>query len=83
MQSEKRTNAKVNGNVRTVNEQMRRTDAITALAEGQSIASFKRVRLAQCFEYTPDTRPARRKKQSPKFEGVSWDKEKLLTVYSK
>ncbi len=46
------------------------------LAEGQSLQSYKRVRLRQSFQ-SPKITPNRRK-HSPHFSDVEWDKEGLL-----
>ena len=67
-----------------MSEQWQQTDAITLLSEGQSLASYKRIRLAQSFETPEQTRVRaqtnlmRERRHSPKFENVQWDKEGLL-----
>ena len=67
-----------------ISEQWQQTDAITLLSEGQSLASYKRIRLAQSFETPEQTRERaqtnlmRERRHSPKFENVQWDKEGLL-----
>ena len=67
-----------------MHEQMRKTDALNVLAEGQSPKSYKRLRLAQSFE-TPkqkqsrvSNRPFKEQKHSPKFDNVLWSKETVL-----
>ena len=67
-----------------MSEQWQQTDAITLLSEGQSLASYKRIRLAQSFETPEQTRERaqtnlmKERRHSPKFENVQWDKEGLL-----
>ena len=63
--------------------QMGENDAITVLAENQSLSSYKRIRLSQSFE-TPQQKKDRyekhmpkRRKHSPNFDSVSWDKDKV------
>lgn len=62
-----------------IEQHLQSTDAINVLAEGQSLASYKRLRLSQSFE-SPQSceRAASKKKHSPKFDAVEWDKEGLL-----
>ena len=67
-----------------INEQYKENDALSVLAEGQSLAMYKRLRLSQSFE-TPEQKQKRAKdtpsaprKHSPNFEHVEWDKEGLL-----
>ena len=59
-------------------------DAINVLADGQSLSSFKRMRMAQSFE-TPDQKknrtmqcPSKPRKHSPSFDTVTWDKGNVL-----
>jgi hypothetical protein len=58
-------------------------DAISVLAEGQSLSSYKRMRMSQCFE-TPDKKKKRasqfpkRRKHSPSFDNATWNKERVL-----
>ena len=66
-----------------IQKQMRKTDAMNMLAEGQSLKSYQRLRLCQGFE-TPDqthiqTKHNPQRKHSPNFENVMWDKEKAAT----
>lgn len=63
--------------------QMGENDAITVLAENQSLNSYKCLRLSQSFE-TPQQTKERYEKCTPKqrkhsllFDEVSWDKEKV------
>ena len=63
--------------------QMGENDAITVLAENQSLSSYKRIRLSQSFE-TPQQKKDRyekhmpkQRKHSPNFDTVSWDKDKV------
>lgn len=64
-----------------ISQQLQNSDAITVLAEAQSLASYKRQRHAQSFESPECTRMCaqrlgpRRKKHSPKFQNVQWHKE--------
>ena len=58
-------------------------DAVNVLAENQSLSSYKQMRISQSFE-TPEAkreryaiRPPKTKKHSPKFDRVTWDKERL------
>ena len=67
-----------------INSQFKENDAISVLAEGQSIVSYKRMRMSQSFE-TPEQKRERAKnarsaprKHSPNFDQVQWDKEGLL-----
>lgn len=67
-----------------MHEQMRKTDALNVLAEGQSLKSYKRLRFTQSFE-TPkqkqsrvSNRPVKEQKHSPKFDNVLWNKENVL-----
>ena len=67
-----------------INQQIQENDAV--LAEGQSIESYKRMRLSQSFE-TPTEKYKRAqstssgtRKHSPNFENVNWDKEGLLNT---
>ena len=64
----------------------KQTDALTLLAEGSSMQSYKRLRLSQSFE-SPKYKRARErvknstpkeKKHSPSFENATWDKVKVL-----
>ena len=64
--------------------QMQATDALNVLAEGQSLKSYKRLRLAQAFA-TPEAKrtrkenkPTPKRKHSPQFENVLWDKKCVL-----
>ena len=67
-----------------IQSQMQKTDTINLLAEGQSLKSYKRLRLAQAFE-TPEQKYNRAKcsyskrKHSPNFENITWDKQKVLS----
>ena len=63
-----------------ISQQFHTTDALTVLAEAQSLASYQRQRLTQSFESPQCTRArvSKAKKHSPKFENVQWDKEHLL-----
>ena len=66
-----------------IKKQMWKTDAMNVLAEGQSLKSYQRLRLCQAFE-TPDqkhikTKRNPKRKHSPNFENVMWDKEKAAT----
>ena len=68
-----------------IQRQMRATDAMNVLTEGQSLKSYKRLRLAQAFE-TPEVKrthkasnPMPKQKHSPQFEHVMWNKENVLT----
>ena len=60
------------------------SDAISVLAEGQSLQCYKRMRLSQPFETPQQKReraqitPVQQPKHSPKFENVQWDTDKLL-----
>ena len=63
--------------------QMGENDAITVLAENQSLSSYKCIRLSQSFE-TPQEKKDRyekhvpkQRKHSPNFDTVSWDKDKV------
>ena len=47
---------------------------LQVLAEGQSLQSYKRMRLSQ----SPSTSTPKRRKHSPNFSGVYWDTEGLL-----
>lgn len=58
-----------------ISQQLYTTDALTVLAEAQSLASFQRQRIICQCTCKRVTRP---KKHSPKFENVNWDKENLL-----
>ena len=64
---------------------MGENDALNVLAENQSLNSYKRMRLSQSFETPQQKReryqkqPFRQRKHSPKFDNVSWDKEKVQT----
>ena len=67
-----------------ISGQLKENDAISVLAEGQSIAAYKRMRMSQSFE-TPEQKrerakaaPSAPRKHSPNFEQVQWDKEGLL-----
>ena len=65
-----------------INAHLQKADAIHVLAEGQSISSYKRMRLAQSFE-TPEQKAnrsnsVRKRKHSPRFENAIWDKEQVL-----
>ena len=67
-----------------ISGQFKENDAISVLAEGQSIAAYKRMRMSQSFE-TPEQKrervkaaPSAPRKHSPNFEQVQWDKEGLL-----
>ena len=65
-----------------ITKQLHTSDAITVLAEGQSLASYQRQHIAQSFESPQSTRERHRntgKKHSPTFQNVQWDKENLLT----
>ena len=60
---------------------MQTTDALNVLAEGQSLKSYKRLRLAQAFETSEQkrtTNPTPERKHSPQFENARWDKERVL-----
>jgi len=63
--------------------QMGENDAITVLAENQSLNSYKRLRLSQSFETPQQTKERyekctpKQRKHSPLFDEVSWDKEKV------
>jgi len=62
---------------------MGENDAITVLAENQSLNSYKRLRLSQSFETPQQTKERyekctpKQRKHSPLFDEVSWDKEKV------
>lgn len=67
-----------------ISSQFKENNAISVLAEGQSIASYKRMRMSQSFE-TPEQKreraknaPSAPRKHSPNFDQVQWDKEGLL-----
>ncbi len=49
-----------------ISSQMQKTDTLTVLAEGQSIASYKRMRLSQSFS-TPTKAKKKQKKKHAKF----------------
>ncbi len=67
-----------------ISGQLQQSDAITVLSETQSLASYKRIRLSQSFETPEQTRDRarttviKRRRHSPKFTNVQWDKEGLL-----
>ena len=61
----------------SMNEQFKQTDPLHVLAEGQSLQSYKRMRLAQSFQ-SPLNHSSSNKKHSPNFSSVEWDKEGLL-----
>ena len=64
-----------------ITKQLHRSDAITVLAEGHSLASYQRQRIAQSFESPKTTRERHKnteKKHSPSSNNVQWDKENLL-----
>ena len=67
-----------------ISTQLQENDALTVLAEGQSIASYKRMRFSQSFETAEQKReraqatPLVRRKHSPNFDNVQWDKGGLL-----
>ena len=66
-----------------IQKQMWKTDAMNMLAEGQSLKLYQRLTLCQGFE-TPDqthiqTKHNPKRKHSPNFENVMWDKEKAAT----
>ena len=68
-----------------IQNQVRATDAMNVLAEGRSLKSYKRLRLAQGLE-SPEQKFIRAKtkcnleqKHSPNFDNVTWDKEQALT----
>ena len=50
----------------------------SVVCEDESIRSYNRKRLAQCFETPPPKRAATNKSHSPDFSNVSWDKEAVL-----
>ena len=50
---------------------------LAVLTEDESLEGYGRKRLAQHFE-TPPAKQARTKSHSPKFDNVTWDKEKVL-----
>ena len=64
--------------------QLKQTDAITVLAEGMSMQSYKRLRLSQCFESPVakrarvENKPVSNRKHSPTFDNTVWDKQKTL-----
>ena len=67
-----------------ISTQLQENDALTVLAEGQSIASYKRMRFSQSFE-TPEQKRERAqatplvcRKHSPNVDNVQWDKGGLL-----
>ena len=66
-----------------VESHYKQTDTLTVLAEGMSMQSYKRLRLAQSFE-SPEAKRARankpqlQKKHSPSFDETTWDKENVL-----
>ncbi len=57
-------------------EHFKGSDPLQVLAERQSLQSYKRMRLCQSFQ-SPQITPKRRK-HSPNFSDVEWDKEWLL-----
>lgn len=67
-----------------INSQMRAADALNVLTECQSLKSYKRHQLSSAFE-TPEAKrqrsknmPPSKRKHSPKFEHVQWDKDGVL-----
>lgn len=69
-------------------EQFYEKDALSMLAEGQSISSYKRTRMATSFESNSQKLDRtqtthKHKKHSPHFDKVTWDKEAVLqTLFS-
>jgi len=59
-------------------------DATNILAEGQSLSSYKNMRMAESFE-TPEQKkehrmqcPSKPRKHSPSFDNTTWDQESVL-----
>ncbi len=62
-----------------INHQLADNATLTVLTENESIKKYRRKRLAQAFEgHKEDQPPPKKKKHSPSFENVTWDKEKVL-----
>ena len=68
----------------TITDHYYQQDAINVLAEGQSLCTYKRMRMAQSFE-TPEQKkerikhcPSKPRKHSPTFDNIKWDKESVL-----
>lgn len=70
----------------TISQQYRETDALTVLAEGQSLSSYNRIRKAQSFESPSEKqkraseKPHKDRKHSPSFENVTWKKDEVLAA---
>ena len=65
-----------------VNEQFAENAAISMLAENESKRKYHRKRMAQSFCSPEAPPPAKRKKHSPSFANVTWDKDKLKETIS-
>ncbi len=51
---------------------------ISLLVENESVSKYSRKRITQAFETPTDNEPSSKKKHSPSFETVTWDKDKVL-----
>ncbi len=63
-----------------INHQLADNATMSLLTESDSVRKYCRKRISQSFE-TPKENgpPPKKKKHSPSFEKVTWDKEKVLT----
>ena len=62
-----------------LNQQLADKATISLLAENESVSKYSRKRKVQAFQTPPNNeRPSKKRKHSPCFDTVIWDKEKVL-----
>lgn len=62
-----------------LNQQLADKATISLLAENESVSKYGRERIIQAFQTPTDEQPPpKKRKHSPRFDTVTWDKEKVL-----